>query len=113
MRRILSKYGIIIAVIYILSMVTTGVKVTSVAGILDFGIALILLNMLLKPVLSLIALPLTLLTFGLFSLVVNTWMVMLADFFVRGVAFSGFWYCLLFAACFNLIYYWGINLEKK
>lgn len=113
MNRILLKYFSSIAVLYVLSEITRGVKVKSLSGILIFGVVLMLFNMLLKPLLSLLALPLTLLTFGLFSVVVNTWVVMLADLFVRGVSFSGFWYSLLYAACFNLIYYYGIYNNRN
>ncbi len=50
-----------------------------------------LLNLLLKPLLILITLPVTILTLGLFMLVVNALVLMTAVALVPGVHIDGFW----------------------
>jgi len=50
-----------------------------------------------RPVVKLLTLPLTLLTLGLFSLVVNTLMVLLVDSLVPGIALNGFWAAFVLA----------------
>ena len=45
----------------------------------------------------LLALPVNLLTLGLFVLVINTWMVVLADRLIPGMAVPGFWNAFLTA----------------
>ena len=52
---------------------------------------LALVNMIIRPVLMLISLPVNIITFGIFILIINTWMVMLADYFVAGFYINGFW----------------------
>ena len=58
-----------------------------VRGIMPAIIAafvLSILNMLVKPVLTILSLPFTLLTFGLFSFVVNAAILQMTSFFVGG-----------------------------
>ncbi len=60
-------------------------------------------NTYLRPILSLIALPLTILTFGLFLLVINVLMVYLVEWLVPGFAVSNFWWALLFSLIQSLL----------
>lgn len=48
-------------------------------------------NALVKPLLVVLTLPLTLLTFGLFLLVINALVLLLVGWLVRGFRISGFW----------------------
>lgn len=54
------------------------------------AVVLTLLSVLLRPLLMLILLPLNLITLGLFSVLINTWMVQLADKFIAGFSTGGF-----------------------
>ena len=56
-----------------------------------------LVNLAIRPILQLLALPITLLTFGLFSLIVNAGLVKLADFILPVIRIHGFFICLLIA----------------
>ena len=60
-------------------------QVLAVAAI--FGV----LNAVVKPLLIMLTLPLTLLTFGLFILVINALMLLLVSKLVKGFRLSGFW----------------------
>jgi putative membrane protein len=51
---------------------------------------LFLVNLVIKPLVQLLTLPITLLTLGLFLLVINTLMIMLASSLVNGVYVDGF-----------------------
>jgi putative membrane protein len=68
-----------------------------------FAIVFSLLNTFLKPILSFFSLPLTFITFGLFQLVVNTIIVLIADKLVDGFVINGFWNALLFTVVFSII----------
>jgi putative membrane protein len=50
-----------------------------------------LLNLLLKPVLLLVTLPVNILSLGLFTLVINGVVLLAVAALVPGLAFSGFW----------------------
>ena len=72
-------------------------------GALIAAIVLGVLNMLVKPILFLLTLPITILTLGLFSLVINALLVMLASAIVPGFTVVGFWSALLFAIVLMLV----------
>ncbi len=64
-----------------------------------------LLNAFLKPILVILTLPINLLTLGLFTLVINAALIMLASSFVEGFAVAGFWTALLFSLIVSLFNY--------
>ena len=62
-----------------------------------------LLNTFLKPLLILFTLPATLLTMGLFLLVINAAIVMLAGRIVEGFEVNGWWWALAFSVCLSIV----------
>lgn len=70
---------------------------------LVFAIVLAIINHTIKPALSGITLPITLLTLGLFSVVVNGAMVALAAFFVPGFSMPSFVMAMVFATVLTLV----------
>lgn len=73
-------------------------------GILSFSIVLGLLSLLLRPLMLLITLPINLITFGLFSAIVNTVLVIMADKLVKSVYIPGFWISLLLALVISWVF---------
>lgn len=63
------------------------------------------LNMLVKPILTILSLPLTFLTFGLFSFVVNALILKMTSFFVGELnfGFSSFWAAILMAVIMSFV----------
>lgn len=66
------------------------------------AIVLGLLRITIKPLLIFLTLPATILTLGLFLLVINAVIIMLAGYFVSGFVVSGFWVALLFSLLLSL-----------
>ena len=66
------------------------------------GIVLGLVNMLIRPLLIILTIPFTLLTFGIFTLVVNTWMIMLTSGLLPGFYVPGFWVAFLTSVIVSL-----------
>ena len=64
---------------------------------------LALLNGLLKPILILFTLPITFVTLGLFLLVINAAMVLLADKIVPGFTVDSFWWALGFSLVLSIV----------
>jgi len=86
---------------------TTAILVAAVLG---------LLNVIVKPVLILLTLPITIVTFGLFLLVINASIILLADNFINGFSVSGFWTALLFSILLSIaqsLLYSTLKEEKK
>lgn len=65
-------------------------EIHSVYSAFFFSLVFIIVNVILKPILLLVSLPINLITLGLFSLVVNTWIVLITDAFVKGIKINGF-----------------------
>jgi putative membrane protein len=61
------------------------------------ALMLALINTVIRPVLIVLTIPITLITFGLFLLVINALMIELADWLVPGFEVHGFWWALLFS----------------
>ena len=89
-----------------------GVTVTPV-GALVLVVVLAIINALIRPLISLIALPLTVLTLGLFSFVINALLILLAAHIVPGFQVAGFWSALLFAVILSLVNAVFHSFEKK
>ena len=72
---------------------------SAAADTLMFAVVLALLNMAVKPVLQVLSLPITILTFGIFYLVVNTSMIYLASA-ISGSLFGVDFYITSFGSAF-------------
>jgi len=80
-----------------------GIQVDSFYTAVIAAIILGLFNAVLKPILVLLTLPITLLTLGLFSLVINAALFLFAASFVEGFAVTNFWYALLGSLLMSII----------
>jgi putative membrane protein len=89
----------IFAVSYILS----GIQIDSFVTALIVAVVLAVLNVTLKPLLILITIPLTVITFGLFLLVVNVLVLYAADALIGGFHIAGFWWALAFSILVSLV----------
>ena len=80
------------------------------------AVVLGLLRVTVKPLLIFFTLPATILTLGLFLLVINAVIIMLAGYFVTGFTVSGFWVALLFSlllSLFQSVLYSLLNEKKQ
>jgi putative membrane protein len=66
-------------------------------------IILALLNVTIKPLLIILTIPVTILTLGLFLLVINALMILLVDYFLSGFNVDGFWWALAFSLILSLL----------
>ena len=88
----------------IISKLPTGVEVDTVKKGFVAAIVFGILNAILHPILSFLALPITFLTFGLFSLVINGFIFGLAALLVSGFRLRwGIWSALIGAFALSII----------
>ena len=99
---ILVKWLIITLVIIISSYILPGVNVDNFLTAFVSAAVLALLNAFLKPLIVILTLPINILTFGLFTLVINTLIIMLVGAIVPGLAIASFWWALLFSVIISL-----------
>ncbi len=74
-----------------------GVSVDSFMTGIFVALALAFFNALVKPILILLTLPATILSLGLFLLVINAIIILLADWLVSDFHVNGFWWAFLFS----------------
>ncbi|GAB1577111.1 MULTISPECIES: phage holin family protein [Bordetella] len=89
----------LLAVAYLLP----GITVASFGSALVAALVLGLLNMLVKPVLVLLTLPITIVTLGLFLIVLNALLFWLAGSILRGFQVNGFWWAVAGAILYSII----------
>ena len=85
--------------LWIASYLFRGLKFDSTGALVVSALLLGFANAVVKPLLIVLTLPLTLVTFGLFLLVINALMILLVAALVKGFRVSGFW-TALFASIF-------------
>lgn len=89
----------LLAVAYLLP----GIVVASFGSALMAALVLGLLNALVKPVLILLTLPITIVTLGLFLLVLNALVFWFAGSILKGFQVEGFWWAVLGAILYSII----------
>jgi putative membrane protein len=94
---VVSTLAIIIA-----TYLVPGATVTLLSAVI-LAVVLGIINIFIKPVVKLIALPITILTLGLFSLVINALFIILASKIVPGFEVAGFWTAFWFSIVLSLI----------
>jgi putative membrane protein len=97
-RLIISTLAILVA-----ANVVPGVVVAGTTTAIIAAIVLGILNTFLKPVLQILALPITILTLGLFYIIVNVFIIYLASYLVDGFSISGFIPALLFGLVVSVV----------
>ncbi|WP_277631684.1 phage holin family protein [Avrilella dinanensis] len=90
-------------IVFGLAHLLPGVSVDSYITSLWVVVALVLLNLIVKPILQILTFPITILTLGLFLFVINAVIIMLCDYFVGGFNVENFWYALLFSLVLSLV----------
>lgn len=88
--------------VVVLAKLLPGVHVASYGTAIIVAIVLALLNLIIKPLLILFTLPVTILTLGLFLLVINAIIILLADGFVGGFEVDGFFMAIIFSLLLSL-----------
>lgn len=89
--------------IFVVGYLLAGIQMDSFLTALVVAVVLAVLNVTLKPLLILLTIPLTIITFGLFLLVVNVLVLYAAAALIDGFQIAGFWWALLFSVLVSLL----------
>ncbi|MEO1010589.1 MAG: phage holin family protein [Bacteroidota bacterium] len=99
--------------VVVLSKILPNVSVENYLTAIIVALVLSLLNFIVKPILVILTLPVTLVTFGLFLLVINALVILLADRLVDGFYVDGFWWALLFSLLLSFLQSLLFSLLKE
>lgn len=89
--------------IFIIGYILTGVKIESFFTALGVAILLGLVNTFVKPILLFLTFPITLITFGLFILVINALMLMLVNALLEGLEIKNFGWAFLYSLLLSIL----------
>jgi putative membrane protein len=89
--------------LFIVSKLVSGVMVSDFSAALIAIIVISLLNIFIKPLLILLTLPITILTLGLFTFVINAVLLMLAGVITPGFQVDGFGAALVGSIVFTVV----------
>ena len=102
--------------VVIIAQFLPGVEIANYTSAILVAVVLGLLRVTVKPLLIFFTLPATIVTLGLFLLVINAVIILLADYFVSGFSVSGFWIALLFSlllSIFQSVFYSFLKENKE
>ena len=80
-----------------------GVSVEGFIPALLTALVLGVLNAVVKPIFVILTLPITIFTFGLFLLVINSVLIYLASMIIPGFMVAGFWWAFLFGVVLSVL----------
>jgi putative membrane protein len=103
MVKILIKFILTAVLTYGLAQVLPNVHLNGVGSAAILVIVLGLLNATVKPILKIIGFPITVLTLGIFLLIINVIIVKLADFLMASFSVTGFVSALIFSLALSLV----------
>lgn len=89
--------------LYIISRLRIGIEIQDAGTALIAALVLGLLNAIVRPILAFLSLPITVLTLGLFALVLNALMIMLMGAIVKGVRVNGFFGALIASIVLSIL----------
>jgi putative membrane protein len=89
--------------VLIAAYVLPGVTVSNFITALIVAVVIAVLNAFIRPILLVLTLPINIVTLGLFTLVINAFLIMGASALVNGFTVTGFWSALLFSLVLALV----------
>ena len=99
--------------LWLASVIVPGIEVDGVVTLILAAVLLGVVNAFVRPVVILLTLPLTLLTLGLFLLVVNAAMLGLVSVVLPGFEVAGFWPAVFGAVVTGLVSWAGHGLMRE
>jgi putative membrane protein len=90
-----------------------GVEVDAYGTAIVVALVLSIANVVVKPILIILTIPITVVTLGLFLLVINAVIILLADYLVDGFSVGGFWWALLFSLIMSVFNSMTDDLTKR
>ena len=82
-----------------------GVHVDGFGTALIVAVVLAILNAIVRPILVILSFPITIMTLGLFLLVINALIILGADYLIEGFKVDGFLWALIFSLVLSVITY--------
>jgi putative membrane protein len=103
MKRFLIHWLVVALALWVTAYILPGVHIDSTQALAIAAVVLGLVNALIRPILTILTLPITILTLGLFYLLVNGFTFLLASKVVPGFSVSSYWWAVLGALVVSIV----------
>jgi putative membrane protein len=107
LRVLISTLGLLLAAYLI-----PGIQIQSLYIAIIGAVVLGLLNLVVKPILIILTLPINLITLGLFTFVINASLILFVATFLKGFEVDGFWSALLCSIIVSVVSCVGQRIVK-
>ena len=97
------KLIVLIIAVFVASYIIPGVTISSTSTLIVVSIVLGVVNAFLKPILVILTFPLTVITLGVFLLILNGLLVLLVSSIVPGFHVSGIFTAILFSIVVSVV----------
>jgi putative membrane protein len=101
--RLLIRFIVNMAAVVIAAYLLEGVSIDGFTTLVLATLALAIINTVLKPVLHVLAFPINALTLGLFSLIINGFLILLVEYLVPGFTVASFWWAIGFSLVLSIV----------
>jgi putative membrane protein len=91
MRGLLIRFSVTWVAVFLAGYIIPGIRVDTAGAGIAAAMLLALLNAILRPILYMVAIPLIILSLGLFTVVINALLLELVAWLVQGFHVNGFW----------------------
>lgn len=90
--------------VFLIATLMPGVAVQSLPMAILVSLILVLMNVYVKPILIFLTFPITIVTLGLFLLVINASIILITSYLLKdGFKVDGFWVALLFSIVLSMV----------
>lgn len=90
--------------VFLIATLMPGVEVQNMPMALLVSLILVLINMYIKPILIFMTFPITVVTLGIFLLVINAFIILFTSYILKdGFKVDGFWVALLFSIVLSML----------
>lgn len=113
MVKLLAKWLVMALALLATAYLVEGVQISGPYIALIAAVIIGLLNVIVRPILLLITLPINILTLGLFTFVINALIFWFVASFMEGFNVGGFWYAFVGALLVTLLSYLGDKLVEE
>lgn len=99
--------------VFVAGWLLPGVQIDSFTTAIGIAVVLGLLNATLKPLLIIITIPLTVMSLGLFLIIINAIVIGVADQIIDGLHVESTWTAILFSLLISVISSWLYRFGKN
>lgn len=110
--RLIFNLGVNMLAVAVTAALLAGVELHGLLAVLLVTIALGIINTIIRPIVSILTLPLNILTLGLIGFVINGAFVLVVARLVPGFVVASFWWALLFSITLSLVG-WFLSILKR